>query len=84
MDTRQAEKIDRQQWALKIENKRRAANGLEVFKGYADLKKFNDEKEEVDVDVEINIQTDYLLKEGTLILSDYIHLNTNLSLAEAA
>ena len=82
MDTRKTEKKDRQQWALKIENKRRVAKGLEPFKGYDDLKKFNEEQAETEVD--IDIQTDYLLNEGTLILSDYIYLNTNSLLSEAA
>ena len=38
------------------------------------------EKEDIDIDP----QNDYLLNEGTLILSDYIYLNTNLLLLEAA
>ena len=84
MDTRKTEKKDRQQWALKIENKRRVAKGLEPFKGYDDLKKFNEEQEEAGNEIDIDIQTDYLLNEGTLILSDYIYLNTNSLLSEAA
>ena len=82
ISTRQAEKFERQQWALQIENKRRAAKGLEAFKSYDALKKFNEEQEETEID--INIQTDYLLHEGTLILSDYIYLNSDSLLSEAA
>jgi carboxyl-terminal processing protease len=82
ISTRQAEKFERQQWALKIENKRRAAKGLEAFKSYDALKKFNEEQEETEID--IDIQTDYLLHEGTLILSDYIYLNSDSLLSEAA
>ena len=82
ISTRQAEKFERQQWALKIENKRRVAKGLKAFKSYDDLKKFNEEQEETEID--IDIQTDYLLHEGTLILSDYIYLNRDSLLSEAA
>ena len=36
------------------------------------------------VDIDIDLQNDYLLNEGMLILSDYLYLNTNLLLSEAA
>ena len=81
-DIRKAEKIDRQQWALKIENKRRSAKALETFNSYDDLKKFNEDQDESDIG--IDIQSDYLLNEGTLILSDYIYLDAHSLLLEAA
>ena len=80
IDTRKAEKKDRQQWLLETENKRRVAQGLETFKGFDELEEFNKNKEDVDID----LLNDYLLNEGTLILSDYMSLSTNFLLLEAA
>jgi len=80
IDTRRAEKKDRQQWVLETENKRRAAKSLEIFKDFKALKEFNKNKEDIDID----LHNDYLLKEGSLILSDYIYLNSNFLLLEAA
>ena len=80
LDIRKSEKLNRQQWALKTENKRRDVYGLELFKTYQDLKDFNESKEDIDIDV----KNDYLLNEGAMILSDYIYLKRNLLLLEAA
>ncbi|MDB2665947.1 carboxy terminal-processing peptidase [Gammaproteobacteria bacterium] len=82
IDTRRAEKIDRQLWLLATENQRRAAQNLETFKTFEDLDEFNKNKE--NNNIEIDLQNDYLLNEGMLILSDYLYLNTNLLLSEAA
>ena len=79
---RKSEKLNRQQWALDTENKRRDAHGFKLFKTYQELKEFNENKEDIDID--IDIQNDYLLNEGAMILSDYIYLNRNLLLSEAA
>jgi carboxyl-terminal processing protease len=84
IDTRRAEKIDRQLWALATENQRRAAQNLEIFKTFKGLEEFNKDKAEEDIDIDIDIQNDYLLNEGMLILSDYLYLNTNLLFSEAA
>jgi hypothetical protein len=65
---------------LKTENKRRLAKGLDIFESYEKLKEFDKDKKDIDIDIE----NDYLLNEGALILSDYIYLNTNLLLLEAA
>jgi carboxyl-terminal processing protease len=78
--TRTTEKIDRQLWALETENKRRSAVSLEVFKSYDELEEFNKNKEDIDIDID----NDFLLNEGALILSDYIYLSMNLLLSEAA
>jgi len=80
LDIRKSEKLNRQQWALDTENKRRDAHGFKLFKTYQELKEFNENKEDIDID----IQNDYLLNEGAMILSDYIYLNRNLLLSEAA
>ena len=80
LDTRRAEKIDRQLWVLATENQRRAAKNLETFETFESLEEFNKDKEDIDIDIE----NDYLLKEGMLILSDYLYLSTNLLLSEAA
>jgi carboxyl-terminal processing protease len=84
IDTRRAEKMDRQLWALAIENQRRAALNLETFKTFEGLEEFNKNKDDDDLDIDIDLQNDYLLNEGMLILSDYLYLNTNLLLSEAA
>jgi len=84
IDTRRAEKIERQLWVLETENQRRAAQNLETFKTFEDLEEFNKDKEDNDRDIDIDLQNDYLLNEGMLILSDYLYLNTNLLLSEAA
>ncbi|MDC1487286.1 carboxy terminal-processing peptidase [Gammaproteobacteria bacterium] len=84
LDTRRAEKLDRQVWALAIENQRRAAQNLEIFKTFEGLEEFNKNKEDNNVDIDIDLQNDYLLNEGMLILSDYLYLNTNLLFSEAA
>ena len=82
IDTRRAEKIERQLWVLETENQRRAAQNLETFKTFEALEEFNRNKEDIDID--IDLQNDYLLNEGMLILSDYLYLSTNLLLSEAA
>ncbi|MDB4242872.1 carboxy terminal-processing peptidase [Gammaproteobacteria bacterium] len=82
IDTRRAEKIERQLWVLETENQRRAAQNLETFKTFEALEEFNKNKEDIDID--IDLQNDYLLNEGMLILSDYLYLSTNLLLSEAA
>jgi carboxyl-terminal processing protease len=84
IDTRRAEKIERQLWVLETENQRRADKNLETFKTFEDLEEFNKDKEDNDRDIDIDLQNDYLLNEGMLILSDYLYLNTNLLLSEAA
>ena len=84
LDTRRAEKLDRQLWVLATENQRRAAQNIETFKTFEDLEEFNKDKEDNDRNIDIDLQNDYLLNEGMLILSDYIYLNSNLLLSEAA
>ena len=50
------------------------------------MQDYNDAKETEDDESnsEIDVDNDYLLNEGMLILSDYLYLNTNLLLSEAA
>jgi carboxyl-terminal processing protease len=84
IDKRRAEKLNRQLWLLVTENQRRAAQNIETFKTFDDLEEFNKDKEDNDRDVDIDPKNDYLLNEGMLILSDYLYLNTNLLLSEAA
>jgi carboxyl-terminal processing protease len=82
IDTRRAEKIDRQLWVLATENQRRSAKNLETFDTFESLEEFNKNKEDNDLD--IDLENDYLLNEGMLILSDYLYLNANMYLSEAA
>ncbi len=81
---RQNEKKERQIWALEIENKRRALLNLEIFDSYQAMEDFNELKETEDKNLQINIDDDYLLYEGAEILSDYMILNQNNYLTEAA
>jgi len=50
------------------------------------MEDYNDSKETADdeKDFDINIDDDYLLNEGAEILSDYILLNQNTYLSQAA
>ena len=83
---RRVEKEERQSWALKIENKRRASLNIETFSSFKAMEDFNDAKEteEDDKDPEIDIENDYLLNEGAQILSDYTMFNQNIYLSKAS
>ena len=83
---RKVEKEERQSWALGIENKRRASLNLEIFSSYKAMEDFNDDKETLDGEKEfdIDLDNDYLLNEGTQILSDYTIYNRNSYLSKAA
>jgi hypothetical protein len=83
---RRLEKEERQSWALNTENKRRASLNLETFGSFKAMEDFNDVKETEDSkrSLGIDIDNDYLLNEGTQVLSDYIILNQNIYLAKAA
>ena len=50
------------------------------------MEEYSDEKESEDNDkkLDIEIEDDYLLKEGTQILSDYILLNKKIYLSKAS
>jgi len=83
---RRIEKEERQSWALKTENKRRASLDLDVFKSFKAMEEYNDAKEAEDNenDFDIDIDADYLLNEGLEILSDYTIFNQNTFLSKAA
>ena len=83
---RKIEKEQRQSWALGIENKRRASLNLEIFDSYKAMEDFNDTKETKDNENEfdIDVDNDYLLNEGTQILSDYAIFNESIYLSKAA
>jgi len=82
---RRVEKDERQTWALDVENKRRSSLNLEIFNSYKDMEDYNDSKEteEEEKDFEIDIDNDYLLNEGTQILSDYAMFNQSIYLSKA-
>ena len=84
--SRKIEKEERQSWALGIENKRRASLNLEIFGSYKAMEDFNDAKETEDDEKEfdIDLDNDYLLNEGTQVLSDYTIFNQNIYLSKAA
>ena len=46
------------------------------------MEEFNESKEDLEVD--IDFENDYLLKEGAKILSDYLHLYENTLIPKAA
>jgi carboxyl-terminal processing protease len=82
INKREQEKYDRQDWSLNTENKRRSGLDLEIFNSYQDLKDFNENKEDNETD--IDIEKDYLLKEGAQILYDYMLLSKNNLISKAA
>ena len=79
INKRKSEKSDRQKWTLATENKRRSKLALLEFNDYEELQEFTEKKEGEDIDLE----NDFLLKEGAQILSDYIFLNSNFTLSKA-
>jgi carboxyl-terminal processing protease len=82
INTRRSEKKERQKWALDTENKRRMELNLGIFDSYEALEEYNETREEINIDIDID--NDYLLNEGTKILSDYMYLNRNILLSKAA
>ena len=86
LTNRRIEKEERQSWALDIENKRRASLNLETFSSFKAMEDFNDAKETKDNerDSEIDVDNDYLLKEGMQIISDYTIFNQKIYLSKAA
>ena len=86
LKNRKIEKEERQSWALNIENKRRASLNLEIFSSYEAMENYNDAKETDDdkKKYDIDVDDDYLLNEGTQILSDYATFSQNTFLSKAA
>jgi carboxyl-terminal processing protease len=86
IENRRNEKKERQAWALNTENKRRASLDLDTFSSYKAMEDYNDTKknEDENADSKIKIDDDYLLKEGTKILTDYTLFNQNIYLTKAA
>ena len=84
--TRRNEKLDRQIWALQVENKRRASLNLEVFSSFKEMEDHNDKRDEENKNkkLDFDLDNDYLLIEGTQILSDYMLFNKKLYLSKAA
>jgi len=68
LNVRKQEQLERKEWYLTTENKRRSALGLTSFETYEDLEAFNDTLELDD----INTQSDYLLLESIEIISDFV------------
>ncbi len=68
LNVRKQEQLERKEWYLTTENKRRSALGLASFETYEDLEAFNDNLELDD----INTQSDYLLLESIEIISDFV------------
>ena len=68
LNVRKQEQLERKEWYLTVENKRRSALELASFETYEDLEAFNDTLELDD----INTQSDYLLLESIEIISDFV------------
>ncbi len=79
---RELEKKEREEWALKTENKRRSGLDIEVLRSFEDFKEFNESKDEIKID--IDFENDYLLIEGAEILGDYMLLTKKFILSKAA
>ena len=76
IDNRKKEKAERKDWIFDIENTRRENVGLAKFETYSDMEDFNKEKDEKDLD--IDVESDYLLQETANIIADYIYLNNKI------
>ena len=73
IDVRRSEQEEREKWLLEIENKRRLSLGLEVFKDYDSMEKFNDNFNPEDIDT----IRDYSLLQGIEIIGDFIDSDSN-------
>ena len=73
IDKRRIEQDERKQWLLKVENNRRSSLGMEIFKDYESMDKFNDNFEPEDIDT----IRDYSLLQGIEIIGDYIDSESN-------
>ena len=73
MDKRRIEQDERKQWLLKVENNRRSSLGMEIFKDYESMDKFNDNFDPEDIDT----IRDYSLLQGIEIIGDYIDSESN-------
>ena len=76
IDNRKKEKAERKDWIFDIENTRRENVGLSKFETYSYMEDFNKEKDEKDLD--IDVESDYLLQETANIIADYIYLNNKI------
>ena len=76
IDNRKKEKAERKDWIFDIENTRRENVGLTRFETYSDMEDFNKEKDEEDLDIDMD--SDYLLQETANIIADYIYLNNKI------
>ena len=73
MDKRRIEQDERKQWLLRVENNRRSSLGMEIFKDYESMDKFNDNFDPEDIDT----IRDYSLLQGIEIIGDYIDSESN-------
>ena len=80
IENRQTQKELRKDWLLEIENKRREANGLEVFTSYKEMEDFNDDEENFNENL-IDLKNDYELLESTKIINDFINLSKDTMLS---
>ncbi|MDB4112475.1 carboxy terminal-processing peptidase [bacterium] len=77
---RKKEKFDRKKWALDTENNRRMQLNLAIFQTFEELEKFREDKEDIDIDID----SDFLLNETSKILADFMYLSNSKLIAEAA
>ena len=84
IENRKLEKEERQIWALDIENKRRSSLDLEIFTSFQAMEDYNELKKEEDGIIKINLDDDYILNEGTQILTDFTIFNQSIYLTKAS
>ena len=80
IENRETQKELRKDWLLEIENKRRKANGLNIFASYKEMEDFNDEEEDFNENL-IDLKNDYQLLESTKIINDFINLSKKTMLS---
>ena len=73
LDERISEQLERKEWLLEVENKRRSSLGIEIFKDYESMDEFNDSFDPEDIDT----IRDYSLLQGIEIITDYIDSESN-------
>ena len=73
LDERRSEQLERKEWLLEVENKRRSSLGIEIFKDYESMDEFNDSFDPEDIDT----IRDYSLLQGIEIITDYIDSESN-------
>ncbi len=78
LNKRKEERDARRSWMLETENNRRTLLGLVPFKSYEDMEEYDKNYDDVPIDLE----RDFLLKESTNIIVDYLTFSNTLLISD--